>query len=314
MKQAWKIDGTPLSISLYSVKSTPAEMCGMGREEIVLCLKGSVNISYVYRGVTLHMGEFVSINHDACYMSGVEDNLCVSFYIDTDWYEEKYPDIKYRQHICVGAYSDIYTPIMGYPTAETDNMLGMLLTLLYYYVNGGSVQEIKQMTNQILESLVEDFDVIYFMNGNRDLKECVHRNITGMSAYVYEHYEERYTQERIADLLGISPNYVNEYLKKAGMDLKMLRDFAKIYAAERMLIGTDKTVLEISEDAGFRGSRYMYSAFNTRLGCTPKEFRNRFCKERKTDIKYYTPEVLKGMLEEEMIRHFLRYFARIKNY
>ena len=64
MKRAQLIEGTPVSISIYSVKSTPAELCSREKEEIILCLKGSVNVSYIYRDVTLHAGEFVSINHD----------------------------------------------------------------------------------------------------------------------------------------------------------------------------------------------------------------------------------------------------------
>lgn len=310
MKQVRQIEGSPLGVSIYSVKSTPAELCGLGKEEIIFCLKGCVQVSYIYRTVTLHAGEFVAINHDIYYMSGDEGNICVSFYIDTSQYEKRYPDIKYRHHVCVGAYSEHYTPVMGFPTPETDHMLGMLLTLLYYYVNGSGATDISKITDSVLESLIEDFDVIYFMNGNKAINKAVHENLIKTVTYVYKHYEEKYTQERIAELLGISPNYVNEYLGKAGMSLKLIRDFAKLYAAERMLVETDKTVLEIAEETGFSNSRYLYSVFHSCLGCTPHEFRNMFYKERRLEIKYYTEDILQGVIEAEIIRCFLNYFTR----
>ena len=310
MKQAKAIEGTPLSISIYSVQSAPAELCQLGQEEIIFCLKGSVNVSFFYRDVTLHEGEFLSINHDAFYMSSDEDNLCVSIYIDTQKYEKYYPNIRFRQHVCVGAYSEIYTPIMGYPTRETDNLKGMLLTLLHYYCSGKSKEELNRVTELIIESLIEDFDVIYFMNGNKDIKEEVHRNLTNTAAYVYRHYDGKYTMKNIAGLLGISPNYVNEYLRKAGISLKLLRGFAKVYAAERMLIETDKTILEIAEESGFSGPKYLYSIFTEWMGCTPNEFRNTYCKKRETIIKYYEKDILKDILEGEMIDHFLDFFSR----
>ncbi len=309
MKKANKIEGTPLNISIYSLQSTPAEQCKLGQEEIIFCLKGSVNVSFFYRDVTLHEGEFVSINHDSFYMSSEEDNLCASIYIDTEKYEEKYPNIQFRQHVCVGAPSEIYTPIMGYPTPETDNMKGMILTLLHYYCSGRSTDELNQMTDLILDSLIEDFDVIYFMNGNKDIKEEVHRNLTNTAAYVYKHYDGKYTMKNSAELLGISPNYVNEYLRKAGISLKLLRGFAKAYAAERMLLETDKTVLEIAEESGFSSTKYLYSIFTEWMGCTPNEFRNIYCKERPLIIQYYDKTILKDILEEKIIDHFLDYFS-----
>ncbi len=310
MKQAQKIEGTPLSISIYTVRSAPVELCSLGKEEIILCLRGSVNVSFFYRNVTLHEGEFVAINHDMFYMSSEEDNLCVSFYFDTQRYEEKYPNIAYRQHVCVGAYSDLYTPVMGYPTPETDKMLGMLLTLLYHYTKTNNLDQFNQISDLIVDSLIEDFDVIYFMNGNKDIKEDVHKRLVDAYAYVYRHYDEKFTYRRMAELLGISENYVNEYLRKGGTSLKMIRKFAKLYAAERMLVETDKTILEIAADAGFSNPKYLYFYMKEWMDCTPNELRKNFCEERKSDITYLPKEALTGLLENEMIIHFLAHFTR----
>ena len=63
--QKTKIGDTPLSISIYSVTSSPTHINDPDILEIVLCLKGCVNFSCGYDDFTLMPGEYVVVDRDA---------------------------------------------------------------------------------------------------------------------------------------------------------------------------------------------------------------------------------------------------------
>ena len=75
------IEGTPVGISVYSVKNTSTIMLD-DMLEIIYCLKGSVSFSYSYDNVCMTEGEFISVDKDAYYLYDGIDNVCISLYFD----------------------------------------------------------------------------------------------------------------------------------------------------------------------------------------------------------------------------------------
>lgn len=310
MKQVYQVKGTPLKISAYSVKSAPAKICNEGEIEIIFCLKGTVKVSYLYREVELKAGNFISISQDAYYMYGGEDNLCVSLYISLKEYEDKYDNLLYRSYTCVGAYSEIYTPVLGFPTPETDRLQGLLLTLLYYVINKKDSIAVHQVIDQIVDCIIEDFDVLYFLNGNRDIPEDVFEKMVKLYTHMYKNYDQKFTLSMVAEILGISPTYVNEFLKKVGTSMSLLKTYSKIYKSEKFLLETDKTILEISDECGFASTKYYYKAFELIFNCTPRQFRQKYRKEMIYDIEYKAVEELESLIEHHMIKHVTDVYCR----
>ena len=86
------IEGTPVGISVYSVKNTSTIMLD-DMLEIIYCLKGSVSFSYSYDNVCMTEGEFISVDKDAYYLYDGIDNVCISLYFDLKKFTDKYPYI-----------------------------------------------------------------------------------------------------------------------------------------------------------------------------------------------------------------------------
>lgn len=86
--------------------------------------------------------------------------------------------------------------------------------------------------------------------------------------------DENYNQDALAEDLLISR--VQLYRKIKQITQKTPGDFIRSFRltqAERLLIGTDKTVQEIMGECGFRNKAYFYREFAKLHQCSPKDFR-----------------------------------------
>ncbi|MBR3306657.1 MAG: response regulator [Lachnospiraceae bacterium] len=63
------------------------------------------------------------------------------------------------------------------------------------------------------------------------------------------------------------------FKKKYGMSFKDYLTDYRIQEAAKMLIRTDKKILQIAEDVGYKDSDYFVQKFIERMGCTPSHYR-----------------------------------------
>lgn len=88
--------------------------------------------------------------------------------------------------------------------------------------------------------------------------------------------DENYNQDSLAEDLLISR--VQLYRKIKQITQKTPGDFIRNFRltqAERLLIKTDKTVLEIMNECGFRNKAYFYREFAKLHNCSPRDFRTK---------------------------------------
>lgn len=86
--------------------------------------------------------------------------------------------------------------------------------------------------------------------------------------------DENYNQDALAEDLAISRVQLYRKIKQIAQTTP--GDFIRSYRlkqAEKMLLQTDKTVLEIMNDCGFRNKAYFYREFAKLHNCSPKDFR-----------------------------------------
>ena len=82
------------------------------------------------------------------------------------------------------------------------------------------------------------------------------------------------TVKYFADKACLSPNYFGDLIKK--LTGKTAQDIILdriVDLGKEMLVGTEKTVAEISYDLGFQYSQHFSRFFKKRAGCTPGEYR-----------------------------------------
>lgn len=82
--------------------------------------------------------------------------------------------------------------------------------------------------------------------------------------------------------------------------------------SEPLLLGTDSTIVQISEECGFSDVKYFYSAFKKWYNCTPAQFRKKYGgKSTGTGtIMYYSLEDIRGELDRSLVEHYLEMFLK----
>ncbi len=78
-----------------------------------------------------------------------------------------------------------------------------------------------------------------------------------------------------ADKICLSPNYFGDLVKKeTGKTAQEYIQDKIISLAKELILGTDKTINEISYELGYQYSQHFNRVFKKNVGQTPKEYRN----------------------------------------
>ena len=92
------------------------------------------------------------------------------------------------------------------------------------------------------------------------------------------HMEGLPSVKYFADKICLSPNYFGDLIKKeTGMSAQEYIQNKIIDLAKSMLLGSEKTISEISYDLGFQYSQHFNRVFKKNTGLTPTAYRNVEC-------------------------------------
>ncbi|MEL7658311.1 MAG: AraC family transcriptional regulator [Bacillota bacterium] len=305
------IKNTPLGIRVRNIEFVPTHM-HENIVEIILCLKGSVKFSYGFEEFTLSAGEFISVDKDAHFFYGGDgDNICVSFYINLEWFLEKYPFITSLLFACE-ATQESGKP---YPTQHHKQMKGTLIAILFYLANnknrGGDFQNtIINGAERIVDMLLNHFDIVYYYNPGLILKaELMERN-RNMMVYLQAHSAEKITLETMSHDFNLTKAYISEFLRTFEIGFRKSLSYIRANKSERMLLSTDMNIMDISEACGFSDPKYYYSAFNEWYKCTPRQFRKIYRDKMNAESKEIDLDLNDTLepLNEMILKHYLDLF------
>lgn len=107
------------------------------------------------------------------------------------------------------------------------------------------------------------------------------RRVLNVKNYIDQHYKDEIRLEQLADLIGMTPTAFSRYFKhRTGKTLsEYILDIRLGYAARRLVDTTD-TVAEICYCCGFNTLSNFNRQFRKRKGCSPTEFREKYCKTK----------------------------------
>ncbi len=99
--------------------------------------------------------------------------------------------------------------------------------------------------------------------------------VNSIQHYIEEHFgDPALSVERIADHVGLSPNYMRTlYKDHTGMTVSHFLNELRFRRAAQLLADTDTTIGQIAAMVGFPEGSYFYSAFKNSMGMTPAEYR-----------------------------------------
>lgn len=95
-----------------------------------------------------------------------------------------------------------------------------------------------------------------------------------IACYIARHYSEPLTADQIAKAVGLHPNYAMNLFRKAfGTTMVDFLVQHRLSHAQRLLVTSDNTVLEIAFAAGFQSLSRFNEAFKAACGCPPRVYR-----------------------------------------
>ncbi len=304
MRKIQRIGNTPLSISVYSAKQTATTLHERGVLEIIFCLKGSVKFSYAYEEFTLHAGEYISVDRDAYYLYDGRENVCVSLYFDLNHFTGKYPFICDNLFVCEGCAESE----MEYPTKSHNLLKGMMIALLKHISDDGDDKMTIVTTERIIDTFVAHFDILYFHARGRDIRDNQFARIREINHYLLTHMKEKITMEDLAKKINVAPGYASELMRKNSVGFRRMLAYCRASSSESLLLNTNKTILEISEECGFSDVKYYYSAFRKWYKCTPKQFRNQYGDLKEENLKAMELKDIALLLDKLMQTHYMNTF------
>lgn len=111
---------------------------------------------------------------------------------------------------------------------------------------------------------------------NTETEIATLRYIAAFQKQVNEDFETQCDVKYYANLLCITPNYLNKIVTQhLGMSTKQYILNRTINEAKRFLVYTSLSITEISEKLHFDTTSYFVRLFRKNTGCTPSQFRER---------------------------------------
>jgi AraC-like DNA-binding protein len=303
------IEGTPLGLKVRSIEFVPPHM-HEDIIEIIFCLKGSVRFNYEYEQFTLREGEFISVDKDAHYLYEGKDDICVSFYIDLNWFKDRYPFITGQLFVCEYAQDSI-TP----RRPCHDQLKGILIALLFFMGSCSKESEsyrkvILSGVEKIVDLFINSFDIIFFYNPSLDLKPKLLERYQNLNHYMQQHYAEKITLQSLSDEFHLTTSYISEFMRKMNIGFSNCLGYIRAYRSEKLLLSTDMNITQISEACGFSDPKYYNEVFKAWYRCTPRQFRKSYAEKMKLPCleKELSIHDVFEPLNKLMLHHYMNLF------
>lgn len=264
-------DELPLRTSLLKIMHQPAHF-HENAIEIILILKGVVNIRSSHRHIVLYKGDIFSIDpgDTHCIYSDV-DNIILQIHLDTK--NDLYP--QERIYNCFFACET--QNIQVYQTEAFYKVKDLILAgALEYMITDFSPSKpiIKNISNLLIQTLIKHFDWLSFIWDPTDSNPLMQERFHRIISYCQENYKEKISISMLAEKEHFNENYFSTLMRKTSFEgFSNMLNFFRCDGAERLLLTTDKSVIEISDICGFSDPKYFYKHFNKWWNTSPAKLR-----------------------------------------
>ena len=290
----------PINISFCSVKNYPIHW--QDAIEIIYVLKGSINVTIDTDTMVLKENNIEIVNMDEAHrLYSNEENRVLIFHIDPDFFEKYYNDMK---NMFFYTNSEERNSQKGEAYEELRTFLAIILC--------ETIQKKDDYDEYIEKSLIDLHYhlinnlnyLIYYQEELKDNEEQLER-YHRISKYIYNNYNNNITLQDIADKEFLSTNYLSHEIKYAtGYSFTDLINLTRVQESLKLLLDTDMTLSEISEEVGFSHTRYLNKHFKLNFKMTPLQFR----KKNKVDEATYEREKQISYLPMEEALKDLSYY------
>ena len=143
---------------------------------------------------------------------------------------------------------------------------------------------IKACLYKILTNLYRN-DVIHFSSlGSMNKNEALLKKLDNAFKLVENHYNEDISVETVCRELSLNYHYFCRTFKAAtGKTFIQYLNFVRIKNVEKLLLNTDKSIIQIMSETGFSSLNYFNKVFKRYKGVTPSAYRKEILKKSSID-------------------------------
>ena len=262
----------PITIRLANIMEYPIHW--KNSIEILFVLKGSIEVGIETEFYTLDEKEIEIINANEVHSikSKDKDNLVLIFNIDPNFFERYYDDAK-----------DVffYTNSSEEKAQEEEKyyILRKYLSILLYE----SISKIDDYEDSIEENLLEmmyhllnNFHYLFYEEESLKEDEVQLERYHRIVKYLSNNYMNKVSLQDLAEKEFLSSQYLSYKIKDTlGHSFNEFLNQIRVEESTKLLLDTDKSISEISEEVGFSHVRYYNKHFKLNYECSPMQYRKK---------------------------------------
>ncbi len=261
-----------LPIKLYLANIMEYPLHWKDSIEILFVLRGSIRVGIETEVYTVGERELEIINANEIYsiQSEDENNLVLILNIDPNFFERYYDDAK-----------DIffYTNSLDNSVQEGEKYfkLRKYISILLYEAlckMDDYEDKIEEYLLNLMYHLLNNFHYLFYEEESLREDEVQLERYHRIIKYLSNNYMNKVSLQEIAEREFLSAQYLSYKIKDTfGQSFNDFLNRIRIEESRKLLLDTEKNILEISEEVGFSHVRYYNKHFKNHYNSTPMEYR-----------------------------------------
>lgn len=263
-------EGLPIRAFVHSVDEL--EMHFHDAVEILLILKGSVNIRVGSQLHTLYENDIILINNNEPHNINKisEENIILAIQLDTEYFGAVYPGAKNirinNNLICDDENCE-----------EKKNIIREYMAKIIWEINKksrGYHLRIGSILNLLASHLINNYDYTISEEDNIETVDEEIERLHNILNYIDENLEKKITLQEIADIEHLNSYYLSHFFKrKVGISFQEYLNTKRLDKAFKLLLNSNMTITDISNKCGFSSTNYFNKIFKETYNSLPSENR-----------------------------------------
>lgn len=234
--------------------------------EIIYVFSGCIEVKVSFEKIVVEPGEFIAVNqYDVHSITAIDSEALVANIHISD-----------EMHPSDDGFIVWWTEALKHDRGIYDKQACDIRNLIVQYYNNAPERIVMLSVDNIVRTFQNELKVEAFhRSGNPgEYSESELKRIHSIYMYLYEHFDEKLSLDKMAHDFALSPSYMSHYIKAVtGSNFQTALVTIRCERAETDILGSRLTIAEISEKYGFSSSRYFSSAFRKCFGISPTEHR-----------------------------------------
>lgn len=262
----------PINIHLANIMEYPIHW--KDSIEILFVLKGSIKLGVETETYELKERQIEIVNSNEVFWmkSDDPDNLVLIINIDPNFFEKYYDDAK---------EIFFYTDSSNEEIQENETYYGLrryLSILLFEAVS--KLDDYEDMVEdnllEMMYYLLNNFHYLYYEAENLEEDEALLERYHRIDKYISNNYMYKVSLQDIAEKEFLSSQYLSYKIKDTfGLGFNDYLNKIRVEESTKLLLTTDRSVSDISEEVGFSHIRYYNKHFKLHYNMTPSQYRKK---------------------------------------